>query len=291
MKITILFLSLISIVSFCKAQFLIKNSLKTGVDYQISEKTYFSEEGFKLIEKNKKFGFLKFKKDSKIDYEIEDGNIILPQFEEAEVFYNGWTIVKQNGKYGVIDTNGVLILPLIFEKAVRSETSYTSEANLELKGEKMTYNFKSKEMLVNNKLKELELKIAKENEDNQKIKYEMSKMYDSYTLGSADQKKWEPIINIYTEIVNYNALVNKQARHYVYKNGMLKINKYTPAPDLLEELKQREGIEKPALKIKINSLLNAFTKDSDEYKQLSKKINELYNLETEFNTEKLSLKL
>ncbi len=58
-----------------------------------------------LLEKNGKFGYMT----SRLQW------ITLPEYTSARPFYEGLAVVGKDGKYGVIDTNGETVIPIMFD--------------------------------------------------------------------------------------------------------------------------------------------------------------------------------
>jgi hypothetical protein len=74
-------------------------------------------------------------------YDRNNTWVIKPQYDNAESFHGGYSIVDKGGKYGVIDTTGAIVLPLIYA----SIFSYPSESGyfgveMELNGAKQFLN-------------------------------------------------------------------------------------------------------------------------------------------------------
>lgn len=271
-----------------QAQLLVTNNLNAKTDYDFVDYSGLVKEGFALIVKDKKFGYLQYK--TVDNYEQLTGKIILPQFSEAEDFYNGWTLVKKDGKYGAIDTGGNIVVKIMFDKAERSKEKYLYELDLELSGQKMVFNFMWKELIIQNQLKEIEKLIAKEKEDNNKLYDAINGQLKSTTAGTADYTKWETILNYFAEIKSYNTLLNKQAEQFNSNYSAIVLGKFKPAADYLQEQKTMEKVEKPALLKAINKLLSVFAKDSYEYKQIYPRLQTLLDLDKQLMEEKVKLK-
>lgn len=71
--------------------------------YQYEKASDFSN-GMAIIEKDDLYGFLK-----------SDGTEIKPAYKEARYFQDGAAPVKQNGKWGVIDTDGHFVIPPAYQ--------------------------------------------------------------------------------------------------------------------------------------------------------------------------------
>jgi hypothetical protein len=107
---------------------------------EITEKVYEESEGYRVIKRNGRFGFIDSKGRLRIANRYEavspfkegfaaikilgkwgfinthDNIVVQPVYEEVFPFTNGRALVKQRGLYGIIDKNGKLILPVRYEK-------------------------------------------------------------------------------------------------------------------------------------------------------------------------------
>jgi hypothetical protein len=106
---------------------------------EVTEKVYEESEGYRVIKRNGRFGFIDSKGRLRIANRYEDvspfkeglaaikilgkwgfinyhDNIVIqPVYEAVFPFTNGRALVKQRGLYGLIDKNGKLILPVRYE--------------------------------------------------------------------------------------------------------------------------------------------------------------------------------
>src|SRR5690348_2918687 len=48
---------------------------------------------------------------------IDKSILITPQFEQAQLFYEGYAAVKKNGKWGYINKAGKMVIPFIYFSA------------------------------------------------------------------------------------------------------------------------------------------------------------------------------
>lgn len=68
------------------------------------------------------------KMDNKVVYVDNQFNVVLDQnFEEGSSFYNGIAAVKKDGKWGVVNEQGTVILPFDYDDILRDELNYINK--------------------------------------------------------------------------------------------------------------------------------------------------------------------